>query len=827
MRKLSLLLLFLCSLSIPISAQSPSNTVRCLVKGILQDSLTLSGEEYATGRVYKKVDPDKMNKTFVTNKDGKFDFTITEAGDYLVRISSLGKRDLEKEFSVSGTDQSIDLGTLHIAESDQRLQEVVVTALKPLVRMEVDRMEYDVEQDPDSKTDQLIEMLRKVPLVSVDSEDNIEVNGSEKFKIHINGKPNNMMTNNPKEVLRSMPASTVKRIEVITNPGAKYDAEGVTGILNIITTGSSLQGYTATANAGVSNSNVNTGIYGTYQKGKFTTSLRYNYGNYDPPSGTGHTEYISFHSDEYHRMNIDGSYTYKGNNQNGGLEASYEFDTLRLLSVSGDFYWGDGKVNQWASEEMKNRQNQRTYFYNSKKRNTYDYYWIGGSVDYQRSFKRNKEELFTFSYRLGASSQTSDNWREYSNLETYVPVEETPLINMTNVQSDNSQHSTEHSFQADYTKPFAKKHQIETGLKYILRLNDSEGNYFSAPLGSSDFQPDESQNSTYNYNQDIGAAYFSYRFAWKSLTARAGARYEHTFQKVNYHQAERENLRVEYDDVVPSVLLGYKLSDATNLRFSYDMRISRPGIWYLDPYVDEQTPFYLQYGNPDLSTEKSHTFNLSYSYSSQKVFLNLAGYYSFVNNSIEKYTFVQNDTVHSTYDNIGERTNSGVNLYFKWTISPRTNIYTNSSLSYSDFKSTAMDVRNHGFTFNGNGGIQHTLPGDIRLSINGGGRTANVRLQGTRSGYYYYGVSVSREFLDKKLNVSLRARNFFSRYQTYTGTDETDDFRIYNTDRSYNMNYGINVSYRLGELSTGVKKAKRTIQNDDIKSGGNNSQGGE
>lgn len=159
---------------------------------------------------------------------------------------------------------------------------------KPLVKADIDKIEYDIESDPDSKSNSIIEMLRKVPLVTVDGEDNVTVNGSSSFKVYVNGRPNNMMTKNPKEVLKSMPANSIKKIEVITDPGPKYDAEGVGGILNIVTIGGGIEGYTLTLNGNVSNRGAGGGLFGTIKSGKLTVSARYNY-NYDG-NRTGYSE---------------------------------------------------------------------------------------------------------------------------------------------------------------------------------------------------------------------------------------------------------------------------------------------------------------------------------------------------------------------------------------------------------------------------------------------------------------------------------------------------------------------------------------------------------
>ena len=163
------------------------------------------------------------------------------------------------------------------------LQGVEVVKQKSLVKSDIDKITYDIESDPDSKSNSILEMLRKVPMVTVDGEDNIQVNGSSSFKIYVNNKPNQMMSNNPKEVLKSMPANSIKKIEVITNPGPKYDAEGVGGILNIITHNQGIEGYTATFSGNVSNRGAGGGVYATVKSGKLTLSTDYNYSYTDSP----------------------------------------------------------------------------------------------------------------------------------------------------------------------------------------------------------------------------------------------------------------------------------------------------------------------------------------------------------------------------------------------------------------------------------------------------------------------------------------------------------------------------------------------------------------
>lgn len=251
MRNYFFCLLLLIIAGIPMSAHAQKSQSSYSVKGVLVDSLSNEGEPYATIRISLSDNPTKPVRLAVTSDNGKFHEKLNSPGRYIISFSSVGKNTVLRNFTLSEQVKAIDLGTILMSEATEMLKGVEVVAQKPLVKAEVDKVTYSVEDDPDSKTNSTLEMLRKVPLVTIDGEDNIQVNGSSNFKVHVNGKPNNMMSNNPKEVLKSLPANSVKSIEVITDPGAKYDAEGIGGILNIITTtGGNMQGYNVSLNAG-------------------------------------------------------------------------------------------------------------------------------------------------------------------------------------------------------------------------------------------------------------------------------------------------------------------------------------------------------------------------------------------------------------------------------------------------------------------------------------------------------------------------------------------------------------------------------------------------
>lgn len=824
-----------------VAAQNTANT-SFQVKGILLDSLTQEGEPYATIKIVKKEAPAKALKMLVTDMKGQFQEKVPGTGNFVMTITSVGRTPIVKDFSVKAGENLVDFGTLYIVDASNELGQVEIVAQKPLVKADIDKIEYNVQDDPDAQSNSVLEMLRKVPLVTVDGEDNIQVNGSSSFKVYVNGKPNNMMSNNPTEVLKSMPANSIKHIEVITNPGPKYDAEGVGGILNIVTVGSGLEGYTATFSANVSNRGAGGGAFGTIKSGKLTVSARYNYNYNDQPrnysSGSQHvtSEAVTENSSN---LDYDGSNKGHGSFQSGSMEASYEIDTLRLVTMSFGLWGGGNKSNgstDYIATFPENINAAPIYSYSAFNRSKSSWYSIDGGVDYQRLFKV-KDRMLTFSYKINTRPQTSDSYTEYEIDKGYNPDWADYLKRLKNLHNDGEQNTTEHTFQADYTTPIDKLHTLEAGAKYILRNNSSENDRFDAD-DTGKYEYNKEQSSHYKHLNDIIAAYLGYGLKVKRISGRLGLRYEHTIQDVKYLVGRGEDFTKNFDDVVPSASIGYKLTDMSNLRLGYNMRIYRPGIWALNPYLNDADPSYISRGNPELDSEKSHAFNLSYSNFTQKFNVNISARYSFTNNSIENVTRLMPDTeieglknptgkdvLYSTYANIGKTRYASVNGYVNWNATSRTRIYMNMSGNYS-YLEGGEGMRNDGWSLFAYGGAQHTLPHDWRISMNVFGQTPWIMLQGKGSSFFDYGVSVNKSFLNKRLTLSAFASNFFKKYMNQSSTTEGSGFVRESNYKYSRQRFGVSVSYRIGELKASVKKAARTISNDDVKSGGGDSVGG-
>lgn len=812
------------------------------LKGILLDSLTQEGEPYATIRVARKSAPGKPVKMLVSGLDGRFKENVKGTGNFVLTITSVGRNPIVKNFSVKAGQKLVDFGTLYVTDASNELGQVEIVAQKPLVKADIDKIEYNVKDDPDSETNTLLEMLRKVPMVTVDGEDNIKVNGSSSFKVYVNGKPNNMMSNNPTEVLKSMPANTIKHIEVITNPGPKYDAEGVGGILNIVTEGGGFEGYTVTVSGNVSNRGAGGGVFGTVQKGKFTVSARYNYNYNDSPrSYSGGTQRATDPHSEVANLDYEGSSKGDGSFQSGSMEASYEIDSLNLISASFGL-WGGGNSSNGGSNYVGNSplDNHLLYQYGIGSHSKSSWYSIDGGIDYQRLSPTIKGRMFTLSYKVNTRPQTSDSYSEYDI--AYGHDDWTDYLRRLQDQhNDGSQNTTEHTFQADYTTPIGEMHTIESGVKYILRNNSSDNDrYLRTSADNADYVFDNEYSTHYRHQNDIIAAYLGYGLKWKKLSGRLGVRYEHTIEDVKYLLGRGDDFRKNYDDVVPSASLGWKLTDLSNLRVGYNMRIYRPGIWYLNPYLDDSNPSSISQGNPELDSEHSHAFDLSYSNFTPKFNINLSARYSFTNNSIQSVTSLVSeddipdfsedkktgkDVLYTTYQNIGKSRNLNLSAYVNWNATKDTRIYANLFGGYTSLKG-AEGLENDGWNLFAFGGAQQTFKHDWRLSVNVFGQTPWIMLQGKGSSFFSYSVNLNKSFLNRRLSLSAFASNFFQKYNKFESHIEGQGFLQDSWNKYPQMRFGFSVSYRIGELKASVKKAARTITNDDVKSGGSSSGAG-
>ena len=826
-------------LMLALCAKAQNTQHSYTITGVVADSVTHEGEPYATLTIARADSAANPLKQALTDIKGRFSISSSGTGSYLLMVRSMGRKPMQRAYTVDATTRTIDLGTLLLQDGGNQLETVEVVAYKPLVKADVDKIAYSVEDDPEANTNTVIEMLKKVPMVTVDGQDNIRVNGNSSFKIYVNGKPNNMMTKNPKEVLKSMPASSIKKIEVITNPGPKYDAEGVGGILNIVTEGKGPEGYNATFSGRANNSSYGGGLYATVKQGKLTMSVNYNASSNHSPKGYTYSDRSQIGTDgTVTSSTVADGYT-KGHSlwQGGDIEASYEIDTLRLITGSFSLSKFSSKRDALNTAfSTVPATGQRLYGYRSPSHSKENWDDYSASLDYQRSFSV-KDRLLTLSYRLESSPSTSDSRYLYTDREA-ADDWQTFIDRMRDQRMDGDENTMEHTFQIDYTTPFAKHHTWEAGVKYILRRNKSDNDRYNLGTGDKDETYDSDNSSHYRHHNDILAAYTGYGLTLDKWSARLGLRYEHTLQKVEYLLGRGTNFHKNFDDLVPSARLGYKFSDATNLSLGYKMRINRPGIWYLNPYLDDRIPDAISQGNPNLDTEKSHAVDLQFSSYNSKLTYTLTGTYRFVNNSIESVDRLVNDrdieglpnptgkdVIYSSYANIGHIQYAGLMAYANWTPITNTRITLNGSVGYSHM-SDGQSLRNHGWCTNIDASLQQTFAKTWIFNASYYVQTPQPTLQGKDARYQWYNFSLSKSFMDKRLTLTAYIINpFGKRYFCYRSETVADNFRTTASSSWCQLYYGVSVSFRIGKLKASVKHTERTVENNDVKQGGGGGKG--
>lgn len=746
--------------------------------GCVLDSLTHEGEPMATLRVWKmgeSRDNSKASAMGTTDTNGRFSLQLKQKGQYVLMISSIGRNSIIKPFSIERGQHVIDLGTMLISESAEELQDVVVAVQRPIVKMEGDKIAYSVKDDPDAKTNTLLEMLRKVPMVTVDGEENIQVNGSSNFQIFMNGKPSPMLSGNPKETLKAIPAQSIKHIEVLTNPGAKYDAEGVGGILNFITDQQQgMEGYTATIGAQTGDRNNGGNVYAMIQKDKLTLSVNANEMHINMPSmnSSSEREDLINHTTMTSNSSQDG-----GNNMLfTTIDANYQVDEHNTVSANVSVMDMRSKIE---TDMMTSTMPGSAYSQTNNNKTSYTS--VNTSVDYVHTFGQDPRHSLTAAYRFSTQPRKNDASTIYEGID---------LPDYDRIDKNNM---IEQTLQLDYVRPLSPAQTWEAGGKYVWRESTS----------TSDMLDYEHQNA-------IGAIYTTYSQTLGKFTVKGGLRYEFTSQEVKYNKGNGEDFSLTYNNLVPNLTLSLAPSMTQNISLAYNMRISRPGISVLNPYRNTQTIHSISFGNPNLEVETSHNTQLTYSYFSAKAMINASLRYSYLDNGIEQYSYLDEGVLYSTYANIGQRKNTSLSLFASLSLTPKTRLTLNSTTSYVDLRASQMGYSNSGWTQMAMANLQQNLPWDTKLSLMYMVNTPSVSLQGKTAGMNFHTIGLTKSCLNDRLSMSLNAVNPFKSTMTMKITNQGEGFTNVSETKIKMSSIIASVSYRFGDLK--MRQQKRTTQ---------------
>ena len=688
----------------------------------------------------------------------------------------------------------------------QTLDEVVVAQRRKLIKNDIDKLTYDVQHDKTAQTKTTLEILKKIPLVTVDGQENIRVQGSTSFKVYRNGHPDPSLSGqNLKDILKAIPASTIKRIEVITDPGAKYDAEGTTAILNIVMmSNTKLQGVSGNVNSNIdSYGSVRLGTYLTTKVGKLTTTVNYNYANQNKKQTENYREEAYNYVKTGEQKREYGTNSTAATIHFGNISASYEIDSLNLMTASANFFGYKADANTQNTNERWDKNSLLIYkFDNNMTTPGYSDLNLGGRFDYQHKTHLDGEVL-TLSYMLAATRPQTTFRQTYSNMVNFP-------VSYTSYDQNTRERFTEHTFQIDYVRPFGKHHKIESGTKYILRNNNS-----TSLMDYQGTTPD--MESKFKHKAQVAAAYLSYILTAGKWAARAGLRYEFTRMKASYPDGSNADYHANLNDWVPSASLQYKISDGQTLKFSYNTSINRPGIGYLNPAIIS-TPTAVSFGNANLGSSRNQKLQLVYMLVTSKFTLQLSPYYSFTNNGIGRILYEQNRKDVSTFQNILKSKIFGISSYTAWTPFTGTSFTLNASMRYARITLPTPYIKNSGC----GGGIyfdwEQKIPWKLTLTTSLGGEYGNrvYNPYAIEGHWFYYNFTLTRRFLKDKLTVSLSAESPFVKERSTTYRIVQGDYTGYERAVMKPQCFKIGLSWKFGKLRASVKRAARSIENDDL-----------
>ena len=689
---------------------------------------------------------------------------------------------------------------------NKELEGVVIKAQRQLIKQEIDRIAYDVQADDESKTQTVMDMLRKVPMVTVDGQDNILVKGNSSFKIYKNGHLDPSLTKNAKEILKSMPASAVKRIEVITDPGAREDAEGVDAILNIVMVdGSKMQGITGVVSATYTSLN-HPNFYSslTGQMGKLLMSVDYGYGGMSSRETESRTETDRTFLQTGNRLLTSYNGTNPGGIHYANLNASYDIDSLNLLSASigGYFY----KLNVQGDS--------RSTFYDDADNTLYSFsnhYWMpgyshhswNGRLDFEHKTRRRGERL-TLSYMLALTRQHTEQENTYSDLVN------APFAYTWSLQQERERF-TEHTLQVDWLRPLGKGHQLEVGSKYIDRNNNSHDT--QAFYGT-----DLPTNNEFYHITRVLAGYADYIYHSEKWSARAGLRYEYSFMKGSYPDGSQASFNKHLGDWVPQASLKYQLTNAQSLKLNYTTSINRPGISYLNP-ATITSPTVVSQGNPQLSSSHTQRLSLIYAYILPRLTLQIAPAYTFSSGGISSVQTAKDDIRYTTYDNILRYRRFSIEQYVQWKPFDVTTLVVNNNLRYEHNENPNLGYRTYGWSDNYYVNLSQQLPWKLRLNVSVYGKIGHSPsgIYTMQHSYYDYYASLQRSFLKgDRLTVRIGANTPFDKYMASEAETVNGDYRDYQMSWNRGRSFSLSITWRFGSLKSSVKKTEHSIDNDDV-----------
>jgi outer membrane receptor protein involved in Fe transport len=795
--------------------QSPKGNAKII--GFVQDSTQAKAVEFASIALYNKATGKAVDGT-VADEKGKFALTKLVAGEYRALITFVGFQNKTIDNLTLTNGQSLDLGVIKLSSSVKTLAEVTVTGQAALIEEKVDRLVYNADKDITAKGGDATDILRKVPLLTVDLDGNVSLRGSSNIRVLINNKPSTIVASSVADALKQIPADQIKTVEVITSPSAKYDAEGSGGIINIITKKNSLQGLNLNVDSGVGNRGSSLSLNGNYRKGKAGFTLggfgRANYNtitktNLDQTSQVNGVSTLTRQSGDGHSSFLFGQYN-----------LGFDYDLAKNQSLTAGVRYGVRNMNSQQdlmTQLFTNGVAGSTAFRNVDAKNLSG--TVDANIDYLHTFKPQQEWSISTLYSRNDLTNNFD----------------ADLLSGTNELTGrqrnlNKNVNQEFTLQTDYQTPIRKNQLLEFGGKAIIRQVNSDYRYLLAgPSGTFSTEANNTLGEL-TYHQNIAAGYTSYTYTTKSrYTFKGGLRYEHTF--IDASTREGGNLGVgDYGVLVPSVNAS-KTFKGTTLKLGFNRRIQRPGLQQLNPNFNAANPQNITIGNPTLRPELTNNFELGLSKTIKKTFINATFFGRITNNAITQISR-PSDTlagaIVTTYQNIGRQYTYGTNIFGNVAVTSKINVgvFLNTFYTSLTGQTTGRDglsttLTNTGFNVSGGTFASAQFKNGWGAQAFGFLQGSQVQLQGRQGGFGFYTVGIKKDIANKKGSVGLAAENFLSnRFNIHTVLN-SPQFSQVNDVYLYNRGIRLTFTYKIGKMTMDAPRKKaKSVNNDDVKSDG-------
>lgn len=742
-----------------------------VIKGKVIEESSGTPVEYATVTLYRSADSLMMDG-MITDAGGHFEFRKIGEGEYNVIIRFMGFRKVfVAGISVTQGKPVNDLGTILLRAESTTLGEVEIKAEKSLVEYQVDRKVVNVDQQISAQGGTAVDVLERIPSIKTDLDGNVELRGSSSFTVLIDGKPSILSGS---DALNQIPASTIEKIEIITNPSAKYDPDGTAGIINIITKKNALKGLSGIVNLSGSNSPDYSGsLMLNYRTKKASFTFSADASNRQMTGGrTSSRE--SWHGDttDYLETAGENEMARKGMTLKAGVdysitkkntitaEASYRLFDMARSGTTRNSSWSSagGPAENYITDISDHSVHPTIQF----------------TLRDVHKFREGTELSMQLTYDQG-DDEGEQATTQYLVDDTWEPLGQTILDYMEKTGE------VEKDWRADldFEHAFSKKSKLEAGFQARLDGYQEDYDYFNRD-SSGHWIQDMVNSNRYKFHNNIFALYGTYSAEWDKLGLKAGLRAEYTDRNLQQLTGVGEYPYTSFD-LYPSAYLTYYLPYDQQMQLSYSKRVNRPRGQMLNPYPMYADAFNSFSGNPALEPEFSHALELNY----QKVFststLSVETYYRLTNNKMTRVQELNEEGVMvGTMENLdndqalGVEANADIRLASWLTMNPIASIY------YYSLKETSSGEEVHRQSTNWNASLEFAadLSTGTKIRLNGNYDSPSVTVDGTRKGMFYVGLSARQDFFDNNLSVTLSVRDLFDT-RRMSGTTEGDNYISY------------------------------------------------